>query len=211
MKYTGVGELPHHLYAWVDRRFIYKNRTGFERAVWFGLVSHPSRMWGCTVMLESGAVYRNLPPHALAFSEKPTPVWLPQSAQTWDCYGRSFTTVKYQYLTELNCVVKTKLEEVFQGSYLFTAYPIEDGFSEYPEQSKEFSFIELENGRLTVQPTDRVCYIEGSFTTSASRRTGSKGHTGRTKDRNDRFRSDGSSQLRTRFPTRRQVEVYSCE
>ena len=31
--------------------------------------------------------------------------------------------------------------------------------------NKEFHFIELENGRLTIQPTDRVVYQEKSFTT----------------------------------------------
>jgi hypothetical protein len=39
-----------------------------------------------------------------------------------------------------------------------------DGFSDAPEQTKEFSFIELDNGRLTIQPTNRFLIIDPSFT-----------------------------------------------
>jgi hypothetical protein len=43
--------------------------------------------------------------------------------------------------------------------------PIGDGFSAVPEQAKEFHFLHLENGRLTIQPTNRIVYEERSFTT----------------------------------------------
>ena len=65
------------------------------RAVWFGLVSIPSRMWGCNVVLESGAIYRNLPLHALAACEQPEPMWTAKDAQTWDCYGYDFSVLAY--------------------------------------------------------------------------------------------------------------------
>jgi hypothetical protein len=59
-----------------------------------------------------------------------------------------------------------------------------DGFSAYPEQAKEFHFLALDTGRLTIQPTDRVVYQEKSFT------------------RHD-----------LAFPTglRRQTAIYTCE
>ena len=60
-----IGAIPHR-YVWVDSQFTHLVPCGFIRAVWFGLVSIPSRMWGCNVVLESGAIYRNLPLHALA-------------------------------------------------------------------------------------------------------------------------------------------------
>ena len=50
------------------------------------------------------------------------------------------------------------------GVYLFTAAFIEDAFTRTPEQGKEFSFIELENGRLTIQPTNRILFEDKSFT-----------------------------------------------
>jgi hypothetical protein len=40
-----------------------------------------------------------------------------------------------------------------------------DAFSESPDQSKEFTFVKLINGRFTVQPTDYLIFEDKSFTT----------------------------------------------
>ena len=137
---------------------------------------------GCTVLLTSGAVYRALPPHAMAFVEHPEAI-TPEEAQTWDCYGVQFSAVEYPYLAGLDCLAKTGSRHQ-TGSYLFSVAPIGDGFSAFPEQAKEFHFLALDTGRLTIQPTDRVVYREKSFTGS----------------------------LLT-FPSglRRQTDVYTCE
>jgi hypothetical protein len=161
---TLIGSIPKHQYIWVDSNFTHKNPTGFVRAVWFGLVSFPSRTWGLDVMFESGAVYRSLPPHAVSFSENPRQrIWKVDDAQLWDCYGYDWTAVEYTYLKGLKCSCKIK-ENIAYGTYLFTVAPIGDGFSNAPEQSKEFKFIELDNGRLTIQPTNKVLFQEVSFT-----------------------------------------------
>ena len=65
--FTPVGELPKHQYVWIDTAFRHREPQGFAEAVWFGLVSMRGRVRGCTVMLKSGAIFRNLPVHALAF------------------------------------------------------------------------------------------------------------------------------------------------
>jgi hypothetical protein len=115
-------------------------------------------------MLECGAIYRNVPSHAIAFSEEPyCRTWAANEAQTWDCYGERFTTIEYKYLAGLDCKAKCGGIEL-EGSYLFTAAPIGDGFSAYPDQAKEFCFIQLDNGRLTIQPTNHVVFRERSFT-----------------------------------------------
>lgn len=178
---TLVGALPRHLYVWVDSRISHREPCGYVPAVWFGLVSYPGRVWGCTVMLESGAIYRNLPPTAIAFRPDPKENWRLRQAQTWDCYGTGFTALEYPYLSGLRCAAKCEGED-FQGSYLFTVAPVGDAFSAYPEQSKEFSFVELNNGRLTIQPTNHLLFTEKSFT-----------------------RPDGWPVLR------RQTETYHCE
>lgn len=157
MIYSGSGDLPHHLYVHVDSSFI-RTTTGFEPAVWFGLASKPGEMWGCHVMLECGAVYRNVPPHAIAFKPDPCP-WEPTAAQLWDCYGPQFSTHEYAYLKGLDAQTKTHL-----GRYLFTAIPLFDGYTRAPDQSKEFMFLALDNGRLTIQPTDKVLFHDKSFT-----------------------------------------------
>jgi len=163
MTYSQAGQLPQHQYCWVDLSFI-SDQIGLARCVWFGLVSIPGRVWGCTIMLECGAVYRAVPPHALAFTENPEPDWRIEHAQRWDCYSREFTTIEYTYLRGVR--VEAKAGDLLRiGQYLFTVAPIDDGFSRHPEQAKEFMFIQLDNGRLTIQSTDKVLFCDRSFVT----------------------------------------------
>jgi hypothetical protein len=158
--YTHSGNLPHHLDIYADSSFFAKEPSGFWPVRWFGLTAKYGEMWGCNLMLECGAVYRNIPPHALAFREDPEPVWEPGQAQAWDCYGPQFTTLIYDVLVNVDCVTNHGHE----GTYLFTAVPLFDGFSKDPSQSKEFMFIRLDNGRLTIKSTDMVLFKDKSFT-----------------------------------------------
>jgi hypothetical protein len=163
LPFTGIGELPVHRYVFVDSLYTHEEPHGFIPAVWFGLVSIPNRVWGCTVLLEDGACFRNLPPMALATGPQPEPSWTAQDAQRWDCYGSQFATMDYQYLRELDVDVRTN-GNTYPGSYLFSVAPVEDGFSRHPGQAKEFTWVALSNGRLTVQPTNHVRFHERSFT-----------------------------------------------
>ena len=165
MTYSQAGQLPHHQYCWVDSSFMGLSE-GFLPCIWFGLTSIHGRMWGCTVLLECGAVYRSIPPHALAFSPTPEPEWRPQQAQRWDCYGSDFSTIEYTFLRGLECQVKCE-DEILVGDYLFTAAPIGDSWSRQPDQAKEFMFIRTEGDRLTVQPTNKIIFVEKSFTSTA--------------------------------------------
>lgn len=158
-----VGNIPRHLYVYVDSAFTHREPQGFLPAVWFGLVAFTGRAWGCTVMLQSGAVYRNLPPHAIAFREDPEHEWRVSDAQTWDCYGRGFEAIEYEFLAGMRVKARTASLDL-RGEYLFTVAPVGDAYSAYPDQAKEFMFIQLQNGRLTIQPTDRVVFEDLSFT-----------------------------------------------
>ena len=157
---TASASLPSHYYVWVDQSFIRKDAKGFEPCVWFGLYSHPGRAWGCHVMLECGAVYRGLPPHALAFSDDPQTEWGIKDSQLWDCYGYKFSLLRYTYLTSL----QARTSDDLLCDYLFTAVPIEDGFSEHPSQSKEFMFMQTDGDRLLILPTNKLRFIDKSFT-----------------------------------------------
>lgn len=160
--YTGSGSLPHHVYCLVDRAHTRINGEGFEPCVWFALRSYPARAWGCHVMLECGAVVRDIPLHALAHKDNPA-LWTIKQAQTWDSYGWQFSLHAYSYLNGLEARARcNKVEE--RGHYLFTAMPIGDGYTAEPAQSKEFMFLKLDNGRFTAQPTNFVLFDEVSFT-----------------------------------------------
>ena len=162
---TFLGSLPKHQYVWVDTRFTHREPIGFIPAVWFGLVSHPGRMWGCNVMFENGAIYRNLPLHALANRPDPEKNWDEPLAQRWNCYGTGWSATEYVYLKGYKCNARCANDVSVQGTYLFTVAPVGDAFSESPDQSKEFTFVKLINGRFTVQPTDYLIFEDKSFTT----------------------------------------------
>jgi len=162
MLYTFIGDLPQHQYAFVDSTVTHKTAEGFVPCIWFGIVSYPGRVWGCNVLFKNGAVYRNVPIHALAWKANPDNKWTPQDAQTWDCYGYAFSALAYASLKDVVCQVRTKTNE-YRGHYLFTVAPMLDAWSARPEQAKEFSFIALDNGRYTVQPTNQLLMVDASF------------------------------------------------
>lgn len=166
MNYYRVGQLPKHLYLYIDTSFTHQKPQGYKPCIWFGLVSYPSRAWGANILLENGAVYRNVPLHALSFIKKANP-WTLEKSQLYNCYSDEFTILEYNFLSGLKCAVKVKgpmLSQMLIGHYLFTVAPINDGFSNQPEQNKELFFIQLDNGRLTVQPTNCFKFEDVSFT-----------------------------------------------
>ena len=164
--YHLIGQLPHHQYVHVDTAFTHRTpEVSSIPGIWFGLVSYPGRAWGCNVLLENGAVYRNLVIHALAHKMEGLSIpWKASDAQHWDCYGPGFTALAYDTLRGLECTAKTA-DVQRQGEYLCTIAPVGDAYSAVPSQSKELVLVALTNGRYTLQPTDRVVFRDQSFTT----------------------------------------------
>jgi hypothetical protein len=62
----------------------------------------------------------------------------------------------------MECKVQAN-EKEYLGKYLFSVAPVGDGFSADPSQAKEFLFIKLNNGRLTIQPTNHIIVKDSSF------------------------------------------------
>lgn len=169
MLYSKSGDIPIHQYCFVEQSYITGGELhGVEPCVWFGIVAYTGRVWGCQIMLKSGAVYREVPIHALSFIDQPMP-WLPQLAQRWDCYGIQFSTLCYKYLYGLDAIARCGDDREYEGKYLFTAIPIGDAYSEAPDEAKEFAFVQLDNGRIACQPTNRVLFIDKSFTDRPAR------------------------------------------
>ncbi len=166
MIYSKSGDIPTHQYCYVEQSYITNGElSGIEPCVGFGIVAYTGRVWGCQIMLKSGAVYREVPIHALCHTHTVAlNPWSPQLAQQWDCYGIEFSTLCYKYLYGLDARARCGSNQEFEGKYLFTAVPIGDAYSEAPDEAKEFQFIQLDNGRFTCQPTNRVLFIDKSFT-----------------------------------------------
>ena len=163
MNYTKIGALPTHRYIWIDSEYTHAEPCGLVEAMWVGLTAIPGRAWGINVILrDGGALYRNIPPHAVAFSEDAAP-WSIKDAQLWDCYSYGFTVLQNPILRGLEVIVVWK-DNVQYGEYLFSTTHLHDGWSDAPDQDKEFIFVQLYNGRLTIQPANRVRFIDHSFT-----------------------------------------------
>lgn len=160
MLYTHSGSLPVHQYVWLEPDAIGKH--DWIRGVWFAITCYPGRAFGCHILLESGAVYRNVPLHKIATKKDAAP-WTPGDAQTWDAYGWQFAMIEYPFLQAMNARVKLQNGKEHDGMYVFTLVPVGDAFSAAPEQSKEFYFVALDNGRYTSQPTNQVLVDDRSF------------------------------------------------
>jgi len=161
-RYIQYGELPFHIDMFVEDSFISHKGGKLVPCRWFGLISKYGEMWGANVLLENGAIYRDIPIHALAFRKDNIAQWEPADAQKWDCYGAEFSTWEYKILRHVDARVKINGKE-WDGKYLFTAGPLGDGFSRDPGQAKEFTFVQLDNGRLTCVSTDMVLFQDKSW------------------------------------------------
>lgn len=163
MIYSKIGNIPKHRYIWIDSRFTHKEPCGFVEAMWIGITSIPARTWGINVILrEGGAMYRNIPPNAVSFDKETSLSWSIGDSQLWDCYSYDFTILENPHLRGMR--MQTKIgNSLYLGEYLFSVTHLNDGWSDTPEQDKEFFFIKLNNGRMTIQPTNRSVFIDPSF------------------------------------------------
>jgi hypothetical protein len=164
--FTKIGHLPRHQYIWIDSSFTHEEPRGLVEACWVGVTAIPARTWGINVILrEGGALYRNIPPHLVSFSPENDTRWTISQAQLWNCYAFEFTLLENNHLSGLRVSVWID-GKLYGGEYLFSAAHILDGYSMTPEQDKEFFFIRLDNSRLTIQPTNRVAFVDKSFIVS---------------------------------------------
>ena len=165
MNYTKIGALQTHRYIWVDSNYTHEEPCGLVEAMWVGLTAIPGRAWGINVILrDGGALYRNIPPHAVSFTAGPGQEWIISEAQLWDCYSYHFSVLQNPIMRGMQVSVRIE-DKVLHGEYLFSTAHLHDGWSDAPEQDKEFIFVKLNNGRLTIQPTNRVRFIDHSFVT----------------------------------------------
>lgn len=167
MLYTKIGSLPFQLYVQVDSSFLYKEPKGWVEGMAVSLTSIPGRSWSWNIILaEGGALYRQLPTHALALKTSSTSWKLDQSG-LWNCYSYQFTIIHNPILEGMRLTAKIG-NQIYKGNYLWSVTFINDGWSRTPEQDKEFYFIVLDNGRITIQPTNKITFNDSSFVNTTS-------------------------------------------
>lgn len=166
--------LPTHRYVLVHAAFVHRGVNpfgGLVPAVWFGLSSHTGRMFGCHVMLESGATVLDLPLHALVHAVSPDePLPQPNTAVVaWDSFGYDVELFEPPYLSGLSCRLLSEDHKRVdaRGEYWFSMDWVRNGFSDRPEQHKHLLVVAREDGALVALPQDRVLFHEASFTVDA--------------------------------------------
>lgn len=163
MMFTKYGSIPHHKYILVDSSFTHESPIGWQEAMWVGVTSIPGRAWGLNVVFRlGGMLYRNVPPHAVAFAPEPESLWCVDNAQAWNCYSDHFVVYDDPVLAGMRLNAKTSAGTQ-PGEFMFATGHMRDGWSEAPEQDKMFMWCRLDNGRLTIQPNNHVTFFDSSF------------------------------------------------
>jgi hypothetical protein len=166
-------DLPHHLYVTIDAGVISKKESGSQKGVLFSLQPNLGGIFGGHLLLECGAVYRNIPLNSITVDInqetkyiEETINWSPQHLQTWDCYSENYAVIEYNYLRGLCTKAKGPNGEILYGIYKFTLIPKGDGFSRHLDQAKELVFCHHNtSGRIFIRTTDKILFEEKSFTT----------------------------------------------
>jgi hypothetical protein len=157
-----TSSIPLLQYILVDTRFTHEEPIGFQEAEWVQTVAIPDRAWGLNVVFRrGGAMYRNIPPHAISFGNQSLP-WSLNQSQLWNCYGYQHEHMVCDHLGDSEVMANVRGEWI-KGRYLFQTSFIDDSYSLQPEQDKTFFWIRLDNDRLTILPTNKVTFIDASF------------------------------------------------
>ncbi len=162
-------DLPRHRYCYVIEAAVLKGGSQEQTlpCVWWGMSATPGRMFGCHILLESGAMVVDLPLHALRHKAHATHLWKPWEAQRWDAYGWSLETYEPAYLSDLRCRVLSADHKAVEdiGELWFAIDHVRDGYSLEPGQHKLHWIVALHQGVFTCVPQDMVLVNELSFTT----------------------------------------------
>ena len=161
-------DLPRHRYAFVIEAAVLRDGSHKKTlpCVWWGMSATPGRMFGCHILLESGAMVVDLPLHALRHKADATQRRMPWNAQRWNAYGWSLETYEPAYLTDCNCQVLAEdhAEVVGKGTLWFAIDHVSDGYSLEPAQHKLHWMVALSDGCFTCVPQDMLLVHEHSFT-----------------------------------------------
>lgn len=161
-------DLPRHRYVYVIESAVHRKGATDKTvpAVWWGMSATPGRMFGCHILLESGAMVVDLPLHCLRHKADATQRWTFDLAQRWDAYGWAIEAHEPAYLAGLSCKVldEDHAHVAHVGDLWFYLDHVSDGYSAEPSQHKHHWIVALEDGVFTCVPQDQLLVRESSFT-----------------------------------------------
>lgn len=166
-----TASVPQHLYGYVCAEMLYgmdPAKVGqYEPCVIIGVTSRPSRAMHFEIMCESGACWANIPLHMLRHTmpKDGADIHPLTELQAWDCHGWDFSVFQFEYKREMGCTFRTPGKKTLPGSYWFTLDHTDNGFSLYPPEHKNYTFILLEDGsgQIAAMPNNRILWKDHSF------------------------------------------------
>lgn len=163
-----IGDIPP-FQCWVRREFLRDHFDGigdFEEGIAIGAVVRKDMALCFTVLLESGALWYELPIHALA-TKSGAPVMELSICQMWDCLSSEWTAHRYGHLRHLSVLVHlrgTDDRSPSRGSYLFTIEMLNSFYADHPGEHKTLNVIELGDGQIVAYPNNRLLWEDLTFT-----------------------------------------------
>lgn len=166
-----IGDVPP-FNCLVRREFLRDFRDGygeFERAIAIGGVLRKDMALCVTVLLECGALWYELPLHAICWKEcEPKEL---KFHQRWDCLSGEWTAHRYEHLRHLAVEVVPYAADpgagTLPGSYMFTIDMSGSFYADHPAEHKTLNIIALDSGHIVAMPNNKVLFRDETFTSLA--------------------------------------------
>lgn len=157
--------LPRHLYGYVRNSYCSDvDPKLMVPCVIFGVEVVPGVAPMFHILREDGALYSQLPLHALAHSKLPGPAFTIRETVRWDAFGWNVSAVAYEYLRGMTFRVKRRFAKKEQNAtYLCTLDYFDNGWSEHPEQHKHFHLLAADDGNYLLESNDHCRVNDESF------------------------------------------------
>src|SRR5690606_8237601 len=149
-------------------RYLYDgdpSRTGFRRAVWFGVTAIHGQPLLFHSMIDDGAVFARLPVSAFCWKEAPErPL---DFLEIWNCPSYHLTVAPWDWLSGLRCEVFLKDRSTIEGEYVTTIDFAESEEAESPGDIgwKSKNVVRLVDGNFAWQPHHRIRFHEPALAT----------------------------------------------
>lgn len=164
-----IGDIPP-FQCWVRKEFLRAQVDGhgeFEEGIAIGAVVRKDMALCFTVLLESGALWYELPLHALAIKES-APLLDITECQMWDCLSSQWIAHRYDHLRHLTAFVWLNKadgsKDLARGSYMFTIDMMGTFYADHPSEHKTLNIIELDDGQVVAYPNNRCLFEDKTFT-----------------------------------------------